>query len=268
MKKWTNKMVDYLKQIYHGKSNYEIANLINKKFNTNFTRQAVSTKKVKLKLKSNYKYAPKYTPEVIDFILENYKDKDNIELANLINEKFDLNVTGDAISMFKANYKRRFGVDLRTGINRGCFSKGSIPMNKGKKWDEYLTREQQERAKTTWFKKGNISANNVPIGTERIGKDEYIEIKVQDGKGNKNWVSKQRFVYESMYGNIPPKHKVIFLDGNNRNFDPNNLKAVSNAEELIMNKNNLRYDSKELTETGHLIAQIISKRGKIKNERL
>lgn len=32
----------------------------------------------------------------------------------------------------------------------GRFLKGHVPPNKGKKWDEYLTEEQQERARIGW----------------------------------------------------------------------------------------------------------------------
>ena len=273
MRKWTDEMIVYLKEIYFKKTNQQIADLINKKFNTDFTKHSVQTKKSRLNLISETKFCRKYTPEVIEFILQNYKGRDNVELANMLNEKFNLDTNCDKVSMFKANYKRREGVDLRTGINRGCFAKGSVPMNKGKKWSEYLSEEQQERAKKTWFKKGNVSANASEIGAEKIrySKDDdigYICVKVCNGNKNKNWIPKHWLVYEKEYGPIPKGHKVIFLDGNRRNFEPSNLKAISYAEELIMNKNNLRYEEKELTETGHLIAQIISKRGKIKNERL
>ena len=35
-----------------------------------------------------------------------------------------------------------------------------------------------------------------------------------------------------------------------------------------MNKNKIRYSKRDLTESGYLIAKIIHKRGKLKNERL
>ncbi len=263
MKRWTDDQITYLNKISKGKSNKEIAQLINKKFNTNYTSSAISTKKVKLGIKSNYKYVPKYTDEIIEFIKNNYQDKDNIELASILNEKFNLDTTGDKISMLKANIKRRFGINLRTGINNGCFKKGQNPPNKGKKWDEYLTKEQQEKSKKTWYKKGNISSNNVPIGTERIAKDNYIEIKVKDGNLNKNWQSKHRYIYEQHYGAIPKGFKVIFADGNRRNFDINNLILVSNSEEFIMNRNKLFFKNGDLTKTGSNLAKVIDKISKV-----
>ena len=79
---------------------------------------------------------------------------------------------------------------------------------------------------------------------------------------------KSRVIYEKHFGKIPEGYTIIYLDGNKLNLELDNLKAISRAEELIMNKNKLRYDKKELTETGHLIAKVINKRGQLKNERL
>ena len=233
MKRWTDDQITYLNKISKGKSNKEIAQLINKKFNTNYTSSAISTKKVKLGIKSNYKYVPKYTDEIIEFIKNNYQDKDNIELASILNKKFNLDTTGDKISMLKAKIKRRFGINLRTGINNGC------------------------------FKKGNISFNNVPVGTERIAKDGYIEIKVKDGNLNKNWQSKHRYIYEQHHGKIPKGFKVIFADSNRRNFDISNLILVSDSEELIMNRKKLFFKDKELTKTGSVLAKVIDKTNKV-----
>lgn len=202
----------------------------------------------------------KWTDEVIQFMIDNYKGKDNIELAELLNKRFDLNTNEDRVSNVKANLKRRKGIDLRTGINRGCFKKGNIPANKDKKWDEYLTKEQQERSRKTCFKKGNIPKQYRPVGSERVTVDGYIEIKTQDPNV---WELKHRVVYEQHYGKIPEKHNVIFLDGNRQNLDINNLKLVSKAEDLIMNRNKLFSSDQDITKTGTIIANIISKTSKL-----
>lgn len=203
-----------------------------------------------------------YTEEENQFLIDNVKGITLKELTKRFNERFKLNLSESSISNRKNKLK------IKSGITGGQFVKGQIPANKGKKWDEYLTKEQQEKARATTFKKGNIPGNRRELFEERIDKDGYIAIKVQDGNLNKNWQQKHRYIYECHYGKIPKGHKVIFLDGNNRNFDIDNLKLVSNAEELIMNRRKLRYNDKELTESGYLIAKIINKRGKLTNERL
>lgn len=265
MKKWTNEQKEYLKEIYYGKSNIEIAELINQKFGTTYTPGAIYNKKASLKLKSEYKKQPrKWTQEIIDFMIENYEGKDNIELAKILNEKFNLNTNEDRVSNIKANLKRRKGIDLTTGINNGCFKKGIAPVNKGKKWDEYMSKEGQEKSKKTCFKKGNIPPNRSEVGQERITQDGYTEVKIQDGALNKNWILKHRYIYEQHYGKIPEGYNVMFADKNRQNFDIDNLILVSKHEDLIMNNKKLIYEDKELTKTGHLVAKVIAKTTKLK----
>lgn len=208
----------------------------------------------------------RWTEEMEQFLIDNYEGKDCIELAKLINDKFNTNFTNRKISNKKANLKRRKGIDLTTYINHGKYREGISPSNKGKKWDEYLTKEQQERAKITCFKKGNIPPNRREIGEERITKDGYVVVKVRDGKLNKNWELKHRLMYEKYNGKIPEGHKVIFADGNKRNFDKDNLIAVSNSQELILNRRNLIFEEQELTKSGVLIAKVIDTANKRKKE--
>ena len=208
----------------------------------------------------------KWTDEVIQFMIDNYEGKDNIELAKLLNKKFNLNTNNDRVSNVKANLKRRRGIDLTTYINTGCYRKGIAPANKGKKWDEYMSKEGQERSRKTCYKKGNIPANHREVGEERITVDGYVEIKVRDRCGNKNWELKHRYIYEQHYGKIPDGYNIIFLDGNKLNLDISNLKAVSKAEDLIMNNNKLFTTDKDLTNTGTILAKVIDKINKKKNE--
>lgn len=266
MKKWTKEQEDYLKEVYYKRNNEEIAHLINNKFNSNYTKCAIQCKKEKLNLVSGSKKQPRiWTKEVVDFMIENYQGKDNIELADLLNKKFNLNTNEDRVSNIKANLKRRKGIDLRTGINRGCFQKGQEPLNKGKKWDDYLTKEKQERCRTTTFKKGHRPLNYRPVGSERITVDGYTEIKIKEPNV---WVGKHRYIYEKHYGKIPEGYNVMFADKNKQNFDIDNLILVSKHEDLIMNSKKLLYNDKELTKSGHLVAKVISKTRGLKNKEL
>lgn len=192
----------------------------------------------------------KWTDEVIQFMIENYQGKDNIELAELLNDKFNLNTTGDRVSNVKANLKRRKGINLNTGINRGCIKKGHVPFNKGKKG---LTT-----ANKTSFKKGHVPANYRKIGSERITVDGFIEIKIANPN---KWVTKARLIYEKHHGKIPKNHVIIYLDGNKQNLEIDNLIAISRKEHLILNHNNLRYNNKEVTETSVNLAKLMSKAG-------
>ena len=202
-----------------------------------------------------------YSDEEHQFIIDNVEGITLKELTKRFNEKFNLNVTENAI----ANRKNILG--LRSGIVGGQFQKGHIPANKGKKG--YMTPEQYEKCKATMFKKGNIPANHRPIGSERIDKrDGSILVKVKDGQLQKNWMSKSRYIYEQAHGKIPAGHKVIFADGDHSNFDLDNLILVSNAEELIMNQRKLISKEAEFTKTGAVIAKVLNKAKKRNSQRL
>lgn len=206
----------------------------------------------------------RYTKEQKEFLIANNYMTPAKDLAAMFNNKFNTNITAANIKTFRGNNH------LNSGLT-GRFEKGHIPNNKGKTWDEYMSKDSQERSRKTTFKKGNKPLNAVDIGEESMrysgSKPDdlgYVHVKVCDGKGNKNWVPKQRVIYEQHYGPIPKGHKVIFADGNRFNFDIDNLVLVSSSEELIMNRKNLRYDDQDLTKTGHLIAKVIDKRNKLR----
>lgn len=261
MRKWTKEQEDYLRKISPGKFDQQITDLINEKFGTNYTKPAINTKKQKLGIRSTVDWRTVWTDEVVQFMKENYEDKDNIELAELLNKKFNMNTDADKVCMAKANLIRRYGINLRTGINRGCYKKGQEPMNKGKTWNEYMSKEGQENSRKTCFKKGNIPINHREVGSERINVDGYWEIKVAEPN---KWKLKHRVIYEKEHGKIPKGSKIIFADGNKNNLDPSNLISVSYAEELHLNKRGLRFQDKELTETGLNIVKLVLKAGEKK----
>lgn len=210
----------------------------------------------------------KYSQEVVDYLIIHHKGKTLHELADMINKEFKMNINNRDVGNLKSRLKRRKGIMLEPAVNDGRYRKGNAPANKGKKWDEYMSKEGQENSRKTTFKKGNIPANHREIGEERITKDGYVEIKVRDRCGNDNWEYKHRWIYEQHYGKIPKGHNIIFLDGNKQNFNIDNLKAVSKSEDLIMNHNKFFTEDRDITYSGTLIAKIIDKRNKLKNERL
>lgn len=185
------------------------------------------------------------------FILDNYKGRYNQELADLFNQKFNTKITSRTIKSYKANNK------LNSGLT-GKFRKGQTPHNKGKK----MPKEVYEKVKHTMFAKGNVPPNHRPVGSERISKDGYIEVKVAEPN---KWRLKQRVVYEEAKGKIPEGCTIIFLDGNKRNFDIDNLRCITRSELLYLNCNGLN-NSNEITETGILMARLDRTKNKKKQE--
>jgi len=107
--------------------------------------------------------------------------------------------------------------------------KGTVPANKGKKQAEYMTPEQIAKTVPTRFKKGQKPKNSKPVGYERITKDGYIEVKIQEPNVFK---LKHRVVWENCFGKIPKGHNVQFKDGNPLNTMPENLYLISRSEQL------------------------------------
>jgi hypothetical protein len=128
-----------------------------------------------------------------------------------------------------------FADTLRKEGVKSRFKKGHTPKNKGLKWDEYLKEEHIEKLKKTQFKKGLRPHNWKPVGSERVNVEGYVEVKVQDKKGNRNYDLKQRIIWREHYGEIPAGQMVVFIDGNKQNFELSNLKLISMTENMNRN---------------------------------
>lgn len=183
-----------------------------------------------------------FTEEIKTYISENYKGISNSELADRINKKFGTDMTAQQVN----NYKSR--KHLNSGLT-GRYEKGHIPYNKGKK----MSPDVYAKAEPTMFKKGRVSHNIRPVGSERVTVDGYIEVKVANPN---KWELKHKLVWEKANGKVPEKHAIIFLDGNSQNVELSNLKLVSRKELLIMNRQKLFGATSELTEAGINIAKL------------
>lgn len=137
---------------------------------------------------------------------------------------------------------------LNTG-RTGRFEKGHATWNKGTKG---LTK-----ANVTSFKKGHKPYNYKPLGSERITKDGYCEIKVSDT--GRRWRLKHVLIYEKHHGKVPKGSVVIFLDGDKRNLDIDNLHLVTRGQLAMLNKNNLIQKDADLTKTAINVVDLMKK---------
>ena len=188
-------------------------------------------------------YGMKYTDEMRQFILDNYKGIYAKELAEKFNERFGTKVTAKAMK----SYRTRYGLD--SGLT-GYFPKGHVPANKGKK----MPPEVYEKCKGTMFKKGQVPVNYMPVGSERINVDGYVEVKVKDPK---TWELKHRIVWEEANGPVPKGSAIIMLDGDKTNCELSNLRLVKRNELLIINRHSLFQDDAEINATAVNLAKMI-----------
>lgn len=125
------------------------------------------------------------------------------------------------------------------------------------------------RLNKTSFKKGNIPDNIREVGSERITKDGYIEIKVAEPN---KWSLKHRYIYEKHFGKIPKGKIIVFLDRNTQNLSIDNLECITKYENLIMNNRGYYSTDSEITKTGlnavRLEISVRNKRKEVKNERV
>lgn len=192
----------------------------------------------------------RFTPEQKEFIKANVAGRSNADLTQQFNEHFGLLIRESQIKSFKKNNL------LSSGLT-GRFEKGRMPFNKGQK-RTWVGGEE------TRFHKGNRPHNYLPVGTERVNTDDYVDIKIADPN---KWRGKHLIEWEKHNCSPVPKGKaVIFGDRNRRNFDPDNLILVSRAQLAIMNNNGLIQNDADLTRTGVILADLYRKIGERKNQ--
>lgn len=191
-----------------------------------------------------------FPQNVQEFIIDNAKGISSSDLAILINNNFGTKYTNEQIHSFKSRRKIRSGVDRR-------FMPGQIPPNKGQK----MSKDAYKKAKNTMFKKGHLPHNHRPIGSQRITKDGYIEIKIFEPR---TWKAKHIILWEQHNGKVPKGHNVIFIDKNKENIRIENLALVSRAELARLNQSHLISQHPEITKVGITIVKVknlINKKG-------
>ncbi|WP_311949313.1 HNH endonuclease signature motif containing protein [Halomonas piscis] len=86
------------------------------------------------------------------------------------------------------------------------------------------------------FKPGNKPPQWRPIGHERVTKEGTLQRKMTDtGCTARDYRSIHVMVWEEHNGPVPPGHIIRFKDGDNRNFDPDNLEAITRSENMKRN---------------------------------
>lgn len=97
----------------------------------------------------------------------------------------------------------------------GRYPKGHVPANKGLRRPGWAPG----RMAATQFKAGrppSEARNYLPIGSERVNADGYLERKVSDDQTivpARRWIGVHRLVWEAANGPIPAGHAVTFLPG-------------------------------------------------------
>ncbi len=190
-----------------------------------------------------------FSSDEVEFINQEYGVLSRKELTTALNEKFNRTVTLAQLVAFIKNHKINSG---RTGY----FEKG------GKSWNSDTAGQGLTKANSGSFKIGSVPVNRRPVGSERVNIHGYVEVKITAcGK----WESKQRIVWEQHNDPIPKGHNVCFHDGNNLNFDPDNLFIVDNSEHMYLVNSGFCTAKPEVKDSLVLLARVNSKIHKLTN---
>lgn len=194
-----------------------------------------------------------YTAEEDDLIRELYPRTRAREIAVLIGRS-ERSVIGRANSLGIKKDK-----DFMMECSKaGRFSKGHTPMNKGKKWDEYMTKESQERARVTFFKKGNVPHKHVEVGTEAKTTDGYWKVKVAEPN---KWEFMHIQLWERHHGKVPKGMLIYFKDGDQDNVTIENLAMTDRAGHGSRVVNNRPLELKQLYQMKGALKRQLNKIG-------
>lgn len=195
-------------------------------------------------------YGHRYTEEERKFFMEFIPGHTYKEIQKAFTDKFEWEISISQIKGYMANHKINSGT-------KGHFKKGHIPVNKGCKG---VCAAGCEKG---WFKKGNVSKNRRSVGSERISKDGYIEIKVSEPD---KWKLKHRVIWEKANGPIHKNQIIIFVDGDKTNVAIENLRMISRSTHAVMNHTGLCAYDAELKDTAIAIADLKIKTSAVKKK--
>lgn len=177
----------------------------------------------------------RWTPELLEYIKEVAPGKHAHEVAELVNDKFGLNMTPNALKGAVIRY--RLGVHFKPYH----FQKGIPSCRRGTKLSEEHKDALRKSGSPYFTKREDRYVSNAhPVGAERVIRGGYTEVKVTGERyrplvssdydyHNCAWIPKHYKVWIDN-GGISfdrKKHMIVFIDGNKNNFDMSNLKLVS-----------------------------------------
>lgn len=100
-------------------------------------------------------------------------------------------------------------------------------------WNRGVSYQPGGRCSETQFKPGHKPKNWRPVGSTRISKDGYIEMKMAEGMFQYRLLHK--VVWERMNGHMPDGHIVTFIDGDKQNVRITNLRLMTLQENMQRN---------------------------------
>jgi hypothetical protein len=219
----TEEQIEFLRANVKGNSYPTLTKLYNEKFGTNYERKTIRRRCEKYGLSNGKSERKPRSQEELDFLRENSKGRNYNYLAEMFNARFGTTHSGELIN----SICQRHGF-----LNEipSLFEEGH-KINCGRR---FATRY-------------------MPEGSEKISTDGYILVKKDD-----IWKTMQSVIWEDANGPIPENHFVVFGDGDNRNFNLNNLFCIPREHAMMRSRLKLQGNSPELAQLGIALAGLKS----------
>ena len=178
-------------------------------------------------------------PHEIALLERMYPDHDTSEIAKAMGRTTG-SIRGKAAGLGLRKSREWLASTASGRLQQWCgygvstrFQKGQQAWNKGLKGLNLGGQAGQ-------FQRGNRSGRALsrykPIGFERLGKDGYLERKINDDMPfYKRWRAVHLLIWESANGPLPSGCAVSFRDGNKLNLALDNLQLVTRSELMARN---------------------------------
>lgn len=208
--------------------------------------------KVPAKVSNEWKYKRKQDTTFDKFITKNYLKLPVKRLATTINKSHTF--VQDRLKKLGLKIPRKI---IEQRIIDSRIKKGNVPVNKGKKWKDFMSKEGMKASRKTQYKRRHLPHNTLSDGTISIRHNHknrnnppYAWIRIKKAK----WKMLHVKMWEDKYGRVPKNKIIVFKDKNTMNITLSNLEMITKAEN--MKRNTIHNLPPELKDTAYLIGRL------------
>lgn len=268
-KEFTEEMDLFLKKYAHMRVS-DVAEKFNAEFKTDYSNDVILYRLYRNGFKSKRK-THIWKDDEIRFILDNI-DLNRDELMRKVNNRFGINVSKNAIEKYLSRNNFIHDKTITFTEEEISYISKKFPTMKTEELVDLFSEKFKKNI--TAHKLRTYANNSLGIKKDTNSTKEHFEVgheSIRCGRiyitveRGKRKVPKNRFIYEKSTGKSAERKKVMHLDGNPLNCDPDNLYALDNVALWTLIGNNMMFkENRELTLTAIKYAELMSK---LKQER-